>query len=253
MSSVNIESGDLLPDLLKGFKNIAGPGSGKTYWLVKNVKNILENSPRIHSQAKIACISYTNNAVKEFSEDLNINSDKVEISTIHSFLYRNLVKPYFRIISEIINCRIDYESIITHVPHNPSSKKVLDWLEWLQDSRIIRNRGIYSNPMSFQNTKDTLSSISWQFDLDNNCMLQLCGRNVGKFSKEMVDNLLAYKKQYWEDGIIHHDDVLYFSYLLLITKPSLIDFLVARYPYVLVDEFQDTSPLQAAILGTVLV
>ena len=248
MDYVNVESGDLISDLQNGFKNIAGPGAGKTYWLVQNVKNILENSQKIHSQAKIACISYTNNAVKEFSEDLNIHSDIVEISTIHSFLYRTLVKPYFHVIAEIINCEIDYESIITHVPHNPSSRKVIDWLRWLQESRIIQNSGVHSNPSSMQNTKDTLSRISWRFDSDNNCILELCGTGISYFSQGMLDNLLEYKKLYWRDGIIHHDDVLFFSYLLLINKPNLLDFLVARYPYILVDEFQDTSPLQAEIL-----
>ena len=37
-----IDSDYLLEDLERPFKVIAGPGAGKTYWLVKNIKHILK-------------------------------------------------------------------------------------------------------------------------------------------------------------------------------------------------------------------
>jgi DNA helicase-2/ATP-dependent DNA helicase PcrA len=61
-------------------------------------------------------------------------------------------------------------------------------------------------------------------------------------------NLRIYKKQCWEAGILDHDDVLYFAIRIIDENPTLARFLSARYPYVFVDEFQDTTPAQTEML-----
>ena len=45
-----------------------------------------------------------------------------------------------------------------------------------------------------------------------------------------------------------HDDVLYFSYLLLKESQEIRKILRAKFPYLLLDEFQDTNPIQVAII-----
>ena len=47
---------------------------------------------------------------------------------------------------------------------------------------------------------------------------------------------------------VDHEDVLYFAYRLLHEFPVLRRFLCARFPYLFVDEFQDTLPVQAALV-----
>ena len=90
---MKIKSDDLIP-IENNFKVCAGPGAGKTYWLINHIKNILCNSKRLQKNRKIACITYTNVAVKTINERLGSYSKQVEVSTIHSFLYFNLLKPY---------------------------------------------------------------------------------------------------------------------------------------------------------------
>ncbi|WP_294064434.1 UvrD-helicase domain-containing protein [uncultured Fusobacterium sp.] len=46
------------------FKITAGPGAGKTTFLINNIKNIFKNSDKISIYRKIACITYTNIAVE---------------------------------------------------------------------------------------------------------------------------------------------------------------------------------------------
>jgi DNA helicase-2/ATP-dependent DNA helicase PcrA len=58
----------------------------------------------------------------------------------------------------------------------------------------------------------------------------------------------SYKKLYWQEGIIHHEDVLYFSYEILKNNKTLPEFIASRYPYIFLDEFQDTNPIQTKIV-----
>ena len=52
----------------------------------------------------------------------------------------------------------------------------------------------------------------------------------------------------WKQGLLHHDDVLFFSYEIIKKYAFALDVLRAQFPYFLVDEFQDTSPIQIEIL-----
>ncbi len=59
-------------------------GSGKTYTLVQVIKQVIEENPT----AKIACMTYTNAAVKEIDE--RVNNKNLSVSTIHDFLWNNI-------------------------------------------------------------------------------------------------------------------------------------------------------------------
>ena len=47
-------------EIEKHFKVVAGPGAGKTKFLVNHIKNVLTNSVRLGKNRKVACITYTN-------------------------------------------------------------------------------------------------------------------------------------------------------------------------------------------------
>ena len=51
-----------------------------------------------------------------------------------------------------------------------------------------------------------------------------------------------------KDGIMHHEDVLYFSYLILSRSPRVLDFIRGKFPYIFIDEFQDTTEIQTWII-----
>lgn len=66
-----------------------GAGSGKTYSLVEVIRKVIEDNPT----SKVACMTYTNAAVKEIEE--RVNHDNLTVSTIHDFLWNN-IKSYQR-------------------------------------------------------------------------------------------------------------------------------------------------------------
>ncbi|MBS1502480.1 MAG: ATP-dependent helicase [Bacteroidetes bacterium] len=61
-----------------------GAGSGKTYSLVQVIKQVIELNPGV----KIACMTYTNAAVREIQE--RVNHSNLQVSTIHDFLWDNI-------------------------------------------------------------------------------------------------------------------------------------------------------------------
>ena len=58
-----------------------GAGSGKTYSLVSVIRQVIKENP----STKIACMTYTNAAVKEIEE--RVNHKNLKVSTIHDFLW----------------------------------------------------------------------------------------------------------------------------------------------------------------------
>lgn len=68
----------------KNFLLSGGAGSGKTYSLVQVIKNAIADNPT----AKVACMTYTNAAVKEIEE--RVGHDNLTVSTIHDFLWDNI-------------------------------------------------------------------------------------------------------------------------------------------------------------------
>ena len=61
-----------------------GAGSGKTYSLVEIIRQVIEDNPTV----KVACMTYTNAAVKEIEE--RVDHENLNVTTIHDFLWDNI-------------------------------------------------------------------------------------------------------------------------------------------------------------------
>lgn len=68
----------------RNFLLSGGAGSGKTYSLVNVIRQVITEKPT----DKIACITYTNAAVKEIEN--RVNHKNLNVSTIHDFLWDNI-------------------------------------------------------------------------------------------------------------------------------------------------------------------
>ena len=66
---IQINAASFIP-IEQHFKVSAGPGAGKTRWLVNRIKNILHQSTRLGKTRKIVCITYTNVAAEIILERL---------------------------------------------------------------------------------------------------------------------------------------------------------------------------------------
>lgn len=239
-------------DIEKPFKISAGPGSGKTRFLINHIKNVLSNSKRLNVVNNIACITYTNIAVEEIKTRLKDKSARVDVSTIHSFLYRNIVKPYAYLTKDNKNNIIvfDMKNLDGHDEHQPSFKYIKEWLDACNGNNLY----LYNDKNNLSVLKRLLSSLKYSF-IEQNLILKfsedtLQEQKAIKFPSRRIqsNDFFDYKKMYWKEGIIDHEDVLYISHQLLKQNPILVDVLQCKYPYIFIDEFQDTNPIQTEII-----
>jgi ATP-dependent DNA helicase UvrD/PcrA len=263
MSITRITSDSSLIDIEHHFRVSAGPGAGKTHWIVEHIRNLLHRSNRLGKTRKIACITYTNIAVETILSRLGTSADRIEISTFHSFLYKHVVKPYASFITAEFG--LSLKDMDGHDDPFVNFRNVKIWIE------AHPRKGELSHPYTEnQLTKlpdnnvaleRWLSSLHYTFDTSNG--LNISCKNSDAFyinnnnerrylNKKCLSILrtdfISYKKLYWAKGILFHDDVLFFSHQLMQKFPFILQVLRAKFPYFFIDEFQDTNPIQAAIL-----
>lgn len=229
----------MLSDIEHHFKVVAGPGAGKTRWLSNHIKNVLTNSERLNKCRNIACITYTNVGVETILKRLGDAIDKVEVSTIHSFLYKHVVKPYIFLIKDEFG--LDPARIDGHDEIIPTAGILQAWKKETKQFYLDDNSKLIN----------ALSGLCWKFDGKDELQLQFRHVWMGKvgsynIKKESIDK---YKRMLWERNWLHHEDVLFFSYILLKRHPDILRVLRGKFPYFFIDEFQDTNPIQTKIIA----
>lgn len=164
-----------------------GAGSGKTYTLVQVVKWIIENYP----SSQVACITYTNAAVKEIAE--RVNHDNLVVSTIHDFLWDN-IKNYQKELSQTI----------IKLLNTPDSGLHIAGMDVVPgDYYCNRENPIVINYQEHTNLKE---------------------------------------------GVLSHDEVIIVAHEMFKEYKKLCDILKSRYPFILIDEYQDTFPMVIEIM-----
>lgn len=70
------------------------------------------------------------------------------------------------------------------------------------------------------------------------------------FDKDREPNFAIQYKEYLklQDGIVSHNEVLKLSERMFFKYPKILSFVKSRYPFVFIDEYQDTNPLIVKIL-----
>jgi DNA helicase II / ATP-dependent DNA helicase PcrA len=236
-----------LDSIETNFKVYAGPGAGKTTWLIKHLEKVLKNSSRLGKTGRIACITYTNVAADEIINRLKSDKSRFDISTIHSFLYRNIVKPFSYLIEYSDDDEILFNINVMdgHDEHIVQGDRLRRWIITIGELNG-RNYNLYNSTQNKPKVVAELSSLDYAFVGQNVDLIirQNRGARLPKASRE----LWLYKSKYWRDGIMHHEDVLYFSYLILSKSPRIIEFVRNKFPYIYIDEFQDTTEIQTWII-----
>jgi len=202
-----ITSDSLFIDIEHHFRISAGPGAGKTHWLVEHIKNVLHRSKRLGKTRKIACITYTNIAVETILNRLGTSANHLEVSTIHSFLYAHIVKPYASYIAKEYGLNVGemdgHDDIILS-----NYSFINDWKQRTGQKRIRSDNEVVA---AFRKTR-------WKFDGNDLICKPDYPIKVDNYSIK-TDSYFEYKKMAWGKGVLHHDDVLFFAYQLIEKYP----------------------------------
>lgn len=239
MSVIVIDAETKLPCIDKHVKVLAGPGAGKTRWLVGHIRHVLQTSRRLQATRKIACITYTNVGVETILTRLGNGADRVEVSTIHSFLYSHVIKPYVHLLAA--DYGLDALKIDGHDDTIPSGYKFID--AWKKDSGQV-----YFSVDDHPKIVFAWKELRWKFDASGKLYLETkYPIKIGNYYVKK-ESYRLFKRMMWAEGWLHHDDVLFFSWELLSRYSFLATVLRAKFPYYFVDEFQDTNPIQVKII-----
>jgi DNA helicase-2/ATP-dependent DNA helicase PcrA len=190
---------------LTGFVMLAGAGSGKTTSLVKALDHVrASHGARFKARTQqVACITYTEVAAGEIHADVG-NSPLVSVSTIHSFLW-SLADPFQRDIAKWVLTRVD------------------DKIQAIVEKQ--RNYGTRTQ----QKTKDNDAADLEKFRRQ----LGLLGR-VERYTYSIGSD--------YARGVLGHEDIIQMVPSLILNNRLMARIVASKYPYIFVDESQDTFP-----------
>jgi len=207
----------------------ACPGSGKTLVVAQKLIRYIKGWSRPHQG--VAVLSFTNVASEEIQKQANeLTSGGIQID------YPHFVGTLDSFINSFILLRFGY--LLLESPQRPT----------------IAFKDLYSLPFRF-----------WRRD----CHQKGCVEGISSFRWDMNRNLLRnkepvsctggtygppcyqYKTMLLKRGLVFQSEVSGLTYWLLKDNPQIAQALAARFPIIILDEAQDTSVEQMAVLDLI--
>lgn len=255
--AIEITSGDIFtPEQLeKHAKVYAGPGAGKTHFLVENVKNIVTTNSLITQSRmrKVLCVTYTNAAVDEIKQRLDKFTEHVEVYTIHGFIIEHIIQPFQQDLKDIMKSDFGIEV--------GNKGKISSQVEGLGILHGIDKNEIFDfirqiNPLEFSDdefgySKKAMGEVEVNNDAFISSIIERTPRYMGLKIPSKIDerHVVPIKKYIW--SIVRqltHNEILYFGYRILESNPTALYAIRVKFPFIFVDEFQDTNPLQTLLI-----
>lgn len=243
-------------DEFKSFVFYAGAGAGKTYALKESIKYILKHKREElkRKNQKIICITYTNVAVNEIKRRIG-NTELVLVSTIHERVW-NIIKNYQK---ELI--LIHKEKLKENIEKlQEEIEKIKFYTQYEKKDELINK--IIENGNQLLDIQ-FLKAKEYEEELKKIINISI-SRKVEEF-KKLVKNILKYEK--YKNAInqinnneikevkydmffnsdrldkmkFSHNTLLEYFFTLIKRYKGLQRILVDKYPYIFIDEFQDTD------------
>lgn len=227
----------------------AGAGSGKTHTLIETLKELIKSNGDIlkYNNQKIACITFTNVAANEIISRIGIN-ELISVSTIHDFVW-SIICKYQKLLlkfvlediknkkQEVIKKLEEYSFGVTIEPIVLSNIDEF-WKSYNLNANEFKNN--YINKY-FQNINDT--SVN-KFKAASKLIIE-----KDKYTNFDIDKLqnkiVTYDTMRNSDNLvklrISHDTVLRYFEQMVMSNDKFKDVICSCYPYILVDECQDTK------------
>jgi len=210
----------------------ACPGSGKTSAVSFKLTNLISECERFYgAYSGVACLSFTNVAKDEINGKYHlIANTKLRyphlISTIDSFINQYITLPFYYLQG-----------------YGSTRPVILDEVGFLDNM----NFGWFANKRG-QPLK--VSYPPSKIKIEMNGTLTVDGSSANSAIVDpSVFGRFANKVKSWqfEKGYLNNDDSTYIAYQLLMKFPQIAISLVRRFPYIIIDEAQDTSEIQYKI------
>jgi DNA helicase-2/ATP-dependent DNA helicase PcrA len=214
----------------------ACPGSGKTE--VVGIKSAYEISQWVDTFAGLAILSFTKNAAKEIADRVNkysgVNGSMHPhfIGTIDSWLHGYILQPFGHNV-------VNYKG-------NNGDKSI----------RLVDNESKYDFLTSFRTVLSSAPTYKeawvneYYFECTEPVTLQSQSKSlvIDDWNETVKDELKKNKRKFLKAGLATYADAEFLCFHILKGNKSILDSLVKRFPVILIDECQDLSTNQLAIL-----
>lgn len=208
----------------------ACPGSGKTTTVAHKIYSLIQNWNNKYSKnSGIVCLSFTNVAKNEIAEKFReINGFSLPyphlISTIDSFVNSYITLPFAHRVKDV-----------------GKRYRIIDDMNYLN--------GVF---LSSWNLKNQFGTLLHRFDPSKIDFTASNGIAWDGHDKSADADFVKYGKAVKEiqfsHGLLKTSDSAFFALLIFKKFPRLARYLAAKFPYIIIDEAQDTSEIQHSIL-----
>ncbi len=201
---------------------VACPGSGKTRTLT--YKAAYELTRLQNKRQFIVALTYTNKAADEIHEriaGLGVDTSQLWIGTIHSFCLEWILKPY-----------AIYEPNLAHgfrIIDNYEQEKLLDELCRTQHGITYWDCDYYFTDQGY-----------------------VLGCRDRSKHKRLSAIFTQYFRHLADSRQIDFEMILFYSSRLIHSQPQIAKVLANIFPWVLIDEYQDTKRIQYEIVATIV-
>lgn len=218
----------------------ACPGSGKTTSIVYKLRKLHEEIEASNKHTGVLCLSFTNQAVNEI-----INTYRAmhgvdiryphEVSTIDSFITQNIVLPYWNL--------CEYCKVAPMIVNEKEQLHDLFWYHYTDKTGKVRDAcriGKYG---------DTPRHIAPE-EINLHAGKFYNGTNIIKdVDKQYAKDVVLYRLA---SGFLTSADAMGIALDLLSKYPIIAKSIAIRYPYIIVDEAQDTSSDQFELFSRLI-
>lgn len=205
---------------------LAGPGSGKTAVITKRTLHLMEDCGV--NPSNILVITFTRAAANEMRQRFlkqagqNKACERVTFGTFHAIFFM----------------------VLKHAYHFEAANIVTD------EKRYQFMREILSHyPLEYRDENEFIGDLLGEISLVKNSRIDVshfysshCGEKI--FRRIFAD----YHKRLSQNRLIDFDDMLTYTYDLFQQRGDILSAWQKKYPYILIDEFQDINQIQYDII-----
>ncbi len=207
---------------------LAGAGSGKTRVITCRITYLLEQGVAAHS---VLAVTFTNKAAKEMKERVEdmVGREAAKgtvIATFHSLCVR-LLKSHID--------RLGYKKNFSIYPASDQQRLIRD---------LVRD-------ITGENNASDADQVLWHISAAKNRMIAAADYQAtdrAPFTSLVATVYPRYQKALKAFNAVDFDDLLMFGVKLLEENPDLLEYYQNRFRYQMVDEYQDTNPVQYRLL-----
>lgn len=204
----------------------AGPGSGKTAVLTLKILRLLNEE--IKPPRGLACVTFNNEAVREYKNRLRLLGlpfrPNIFLGTIHSFCLSCVIRPFAKIF------RPDLPSPLTVASEN---------IQFGYLQKAMDKIGIRRQPYEFRTSLDRYRRTHLDRDDED-----------WQSDEELAEAIETYESFLHKENYVDFDDLILIALNLIENQPYVRHCLSARYPWLVIDEYQDLGyPLHRIVLS----